>query len=86
MPKYDFECNKCEVIFEVDCKISERNNTHACPECNSKKTNQVILSAPKLGISMRLGLNPKQKEFREVLSKIHKRTPGSRLDKTANIL
>lgn len=86
MPLYDFQCTKCDLTFEIECKIAEKDDTHTCPECKCKKTNQVIISAPKLGDSIRLGLNPKQKEFREVLQKIHRKTPGSRLDKTANIL
>ena len=85
MPLYDFECKKCEAIFEVTCKIAEKDDKHACPECKSTKTESIILSAPMLADSFSLGINAKQKGFREVLNKIHKRTPGSTLDKTTNL-
>lgn len=82
---YDFECKKCQSVFEVSCKMDEKDDKHPCPNCKSTKTEFVILTAPMLADSFRLGINPKQKGFKEVLNKIHKRTPGSRLDKIANI-
>ena len=35
MPLYDRKCNTCDAIFEVVCKISEKENKHECPECDS---------------------------------------------------
>jgi len=35
---YDFKCTKCEEIFEVKCKLDERENTHPCPKCESEET------------------------------------------------
>lgn len=85
MPLYDFECTKCKTTFEVACKICEKDEPHPCPDCKSKKTQSVILTAPMIGDAFRMGINPKQKEFKEVLQKIHKRTPGSQLDKMTSI-
>ena len=85
MPLFDYYCTDCGSTFEVMCKISERNELHSCPKCASESTSQVILSSPALAQSHRLGVNTRQKEFREVLNKIHKRTPGSTLNKTADL-
>lgn len=85
MPLYDFQCNDCSEIFEVSCKISERSDPHQCPSCSSTNTSTKILSAPKLGDSIALGLNQHQRAFKEVLNKIHKKTPGSALNKTTEI-
>lgn len=85
MPLFDYQCKSCGNQFEILCKISERNNLYECPNCSSNETHQVILSSPSLVSSMRIGMNPKQREFREVLNKIHKRTPGSTLNQTTDI-
>jgi putative FmdB family regulatory protein len=85
MPLYDFKCNDCETIFEVQCKISEKDSPHACPSCSSVKTNSVFLSAPRLGDSIALGINEKQRGFKEVLNKIHKKTAGSILNRTTEL-
>jgi hypothetical protein len=85
MPRYDFQCANCEYIFEVTCKISEKQNPHACPECLSTHTESKIFSAPHLGDSVSLGYNPHQRGFKEVLNKIHKKSAGSILNKTTEL-
>lgn len=86
MALYDFICNDCNHQFEVSCKIAElKVKEHHCPECNSVNVTQHILSAPLRGESFRLGINNKQREFKDVLNRIHKTTPGSQLDKTTNL-
>jgi putative FmdB family regulatory protein len=85
MPLYDFQCTQCDTYFEVQCKISEKENKHPCPDCKSTETESRILSAPRLGDSIALGLNQHQRGFKEVLNKIHKKAAGSVLDKTTNL-
>lgn len=77
MPLYDRRCNTCEALFEVQCKISEKTNTHECPECGSTD-GEWMISAPLAVPPDRLGRG-KDGGFREVLSKIHNSMPGSTL-------
>lgn len=84
MPLYDFKCSDCEKEFEVNCKIAEKDNPKECPACGSVKTSQMV-SAPRLGDSIALGLNQHQRAFKEVLNKIHKKAPGSMLNKTTEM-
>lgn len=85
MPLYDFQCDDCSEIFEVSCKISERSGPHSCPKCSSTNVSSKILSAPKIGDSITLGLNQHQRAFKEVLNKVHAKTPGSVLNKTTEM-
>lgn len=85
MPRYDFLCMDCETVFEVTCKIAEKENPKPCPNCGSVKTESRIFSPPSRGDSISLGLNQHQRGFKEVLNKIHKRTAGSAMDKTTNL-
>lgn len=86
MALYDFLCNECNEQFEVSCKISDlKTKEHLCPSCGSTNVSQHIFSAPKRAESHRLGVNQRQREFKDVLNRIHKTTPGSTLDKTTNL-
>lgn len=35
MPIWDRHCEKCDELFEVTCKIAEKDNTFECPYCGS---------------------------------------------------
>lgn len=85
MPRYDFQCLDCSTVFEVSCKISEKDKPHNCPTCDSTATESRFFSAPRLGDSISLGLNQHQRGFREVLNKIHKRSAGSVMNHTTNL-
>jgi putative FmdB family regulatory protein len=41
MPRYELECQKCNEVFEHDCKIDDRNKIK-CPKCHSKKVEQIF--------------------------------------------
>ncbi len=44
MPRYDFSCQSCEQIFELDLKLSERNDKSfkkICKKCESANTKQI---------------------------------------------
>jgi putative FmdB family regulatory protein len=42
MPIYDYECMKCQKVFEVILKIGEGVDGLICPECGTKKLRQRI--------------------------------------------
>jgi len=46
---------------------------------------QALLSAPVMMDPVRAGVRRPDNGFKEVLQRIHEKTPGSRLDKTSNI-
>ena len=70
MPFYDFKCSECSNIFEVMCRIAERENQH-CPTCNSTKYESHHTTPIPFGDPVRLGVRTIDNGFREVLSKIN---------------
>jgi len=46
---------------------------------------EAVLSAPNLIDPVRLGVRKTDNGFKEVLQKIHEKTPGSQLNRTAKI-
>jgi putative FmdB family regulatory protein len=78
---YEFECQKCSHQFEVMCTMAERELVHQCPECKSKKTERIFLTAPALGDSTKLFFRKKTPEgFKEVLRNIKKKNYKSTID------
>jgi putative FmdB family regulatory protein len=77
VPLYDRKCNQCQTVYEVNCKISEKDNKHKCPECGSVNGDWLI-STPMAVPFDRLGRG-RDGGFKEVLSKIHNSMPGSTL-------
>lgn len=49
MALYDFECKKCEVIFEADGEMSKPPKRRKCPLC--KKQAPRLISCPSFRIS-----------------------------------
>jgi hypothetical protein len=75
MPTYSFQNIKSGEIVEKILRISEREEwLQANPEYQ-----QVHLKAPAMGDPVRLGITRMDNGFREVLQKIHERSPGSTL-------
>ena len=75
MPLYDRMCSSCSSVFEISCKISEKSNEFACPQCKSTAGEWQIgtpmaIAPDRLGRGRDGGMN-------EVLQKIHERNPGS---------
>lgn len=66
MPLYDYQCKKCQAVFEVRATFKEKEAglEPECPECHSKKTNQLLTSSLFLrksdhGVDLRgLGCGP----------------------------
>lgn len=69
MPLYDFKCSDCSTVFDVMCKISERES-QTCPKCGSKNYQAHHLGMAALGDPVRLGIRTVDNGFREVLHKI----------------
>lgn len=81
MPTYDFVNKDTGEVFEKSMKIAEReqyliDNPNIVPHYGS---------APAIGDPIRLGVKKVDNGFKEVLQKIHKRSPGSQLDKTTRL-
>ena len=81
MPKYDRHCNACDELFEVTCKISEKDNAHECPYCASVD-GEWRPSAPHSSIRPdRFSATPKDAGFKEVLQKIQERNKRTEISK-----
>ena len=46
MPLYDYQCKRCQNVFEVRATFKEKEAglEPECPECQSKKTHQLLTS------------------------------------------
>jgi hypothetical protein len=81
MPTYDFINSETGEVFEKVMKIADREEY--------LKENPTIKphfgQAPSIGDPIRLGVKKVDTGFKEVLQKIHARSPGSQLDKTTRI-
>ncbi|MBT6338666.1 MAG: zinc ribbon domain-containing protein [Desulfobacula sp.] len=42
MPIYEFKCTKCDEFFEVIVMASNKNDTVACPKCESNEYERVV--------------------------------------------
>ena len=49
MPMYNFLCNKCESIWEVQVSLDEIDKKLECPDC--KETLKKMLSAPAFKVN-----------------------------------
>ena len=80
MPLYDFRDVNTGEVFEKFMSIASKEeylkeNPHIEP---------VISGLPPLIDPVRLGVTKTDNGFREVMQKIHERSPGSELNKTFN--
>lgn len=83
MPTYDFKCAACQHIFEKRSSISDRHlaTLAPCPKCSQGPVERVMIAPSEVvPDGTRIGHGKKIDDgFREVLAKIHERTPGSNL-------
>jgi len=42
MPIYEFKCNECGSVTEIERAITKRTDPYTCPDCGSLKTEQQI--------------------------------------------
>ena len=80
MPLYDYECKKCETLFEEHMRMVDNlvPTKRPCPNCGAKQVKQVLFSL-NIGDPVRLGVIRPSSEFNEVLEKINDRTPRGNL-------
>lgn len=47
MPLYDYECGQCGTVFtkQESYEVHERRRNVKCPECESRKTHQLVPAA-----------------------------------------
>lgn len=84
---YDYKCSKCEHVFERTLPMADHHlpEKEPCPECNEAGTVYKYFGSgkgPALIDPVRLGVRKPTSEFKEVLSKIHERMPGSKLNES----
>ena len=84
MPTYDYECSSCEHTFEKVLSITDKDKPTKtkCPACGKKKVHKLI-GSPLIADIIRLDVRRKDSGFRDVLQKIHQRTPGSQINTNA---
>lgn len=89
MAIYEYQCSECSAVLELNKKIADRDlvSEDTCPECQSVGTLNRLVAAPTLGYMTTTGASSRPPDgFREVLRNIHKRAPGSQLDKTSSFI
>jgi putative FmdB family regulatory protein len=79
MPIYDRQCSDCEELFEVTCRIAEKDNTHECPYCGSTAGEWRPTSCMTTIRPDRLMTAKKDNGFKEVLDKIKERNKRTNL-------
>lgn len=44
MPIYDYQCDQCKTIFEIQASFQEKDDglKPICPECQSRESHQVL--------------------------------------------
>ena len=83
MPVYEFRNNETGETFEKILKISEREEfLEAHPDI--EQVHLTPMMSPVMD-PVRLGIRKAPAGFRSVLRDIHHRTPGSTLDKVADV-
>lgn len=81
MPTYDFRNKDTGEVFEKVMKIAEKEQYLK----DNPNIETYIGQAPAMGDPVRLRVTKADNGFKEVLQKIHQKTPGSRLNTLADI-
>lgn len=87
MPTYQYNCNKCGEGIEFLLKISERDSKEGmiCPNCHDGHLSKTVTAPAAFSEGYKMGLGGKHDGLKNRLQEIHRRTPGSILDKTSTI-
>lgn len=91
MALYDYLCSSCGSVSEHNKKIADRDDCApiACPVCGAVGLSNRTVNAPLIGYSVSVGGGYGAKVpdgFRDVLKKIHKKSPGSNMDKISSFM
>jgi predicted nucleic acid-binding Zn ribbon protein len=76
MPTYVFRNTETNEIFEKIMKISDYDQYNLDNPTHERYHN----TAPSIGDPVRLGVTKKDTGFKEVLQRVHEKTPGSQLN------
>lgn len=49
MPIYEYQCAECSGKFEVLTSFSQRDRAHACPNCESSRTEVMVSRFASIG-------------------------------------
>lgn len=79
MPLYDFRNKETGEVFEKMLSISAKEEYLK----ENPNIESVIVGTPPLIDPVRLGVRKTDQGFKEVLQRIHEKTPGSTLNQTA---
>lgn len=77
---FDAVCGKCGHVFEYVSSSADKHNPPKCPSCGSSETRYTITKVATIGCSMSLGLRKPDSDFRDMLSIISKKNPGSNVN------
>lgn len=88
MPTYEYQCENCEHYFTQFVSIANMNlaEKEPCPNCDEIAIKKVMFTAPAVGDAARLRIRRPDNGFREVLQKIHEKTPGSRIKDNSSFI
>lgn len=81
MPNYLFRNTETSEIFEKNMKMSELDSYMSENPTHVRYYDGV---APAMGDPVRLGVHKMDTGFKEVLQKIHEKTPGSKLNASSS--
>lgn len=84
---YEYICGKCNHIWERQLRLSEYKKPieEACPSCEENGSiSQYFGGMPTTIDAYKLGIKKPDNGFREVMAKIHEKTPGSKLKDYVN--
>lgn len=84
MPTYDYQCDACGHAFEKVLKIADRTLPleQDCPLCTENGAVRQVIGVPMYVDDHKLMGREKKLDsgFKEVMSKVHERTPKSNLN------
>ena len=88
MPTYEYLCDKCEHYFTKLVSISNMHQPEEepCPNCSEIAVKKVMMTAPAFGDPVRLRVRRPDGGFKEVLQKIHEKTPGSTIKNNSSFI
>jgi putative FmdB family regulatory protein len=88
MPTYEYQCKQCEYYFTEKNNISNMYlpEGEPCPKCQEIAVEKVMFTAPSIGDAVRLRIKRPDDGFKEVLHKIHEKTPKSRIKDNSSFI
>lgn len=78
MPVYDRKCLTCDELYEVTCKISEKDTIKPeCPNCGSQSGDWMLSATAFSMRGDRFMHTTEKRGFNEVLRNISAKNPGT---------